>query len=146
MSHIAQIALVVKDYDEAIEFYTQKLDFVLLEDTQLSESKRWVKVQPPGSTGCCLLLAKASGDEQLRRVGNQTGGRVFLFLEKPEVEPTNNRAERALRPAVIARKVSHCSKTERGAEAYAAFHSVLQTAKKAGTSISHSLLQLAGLQ
>ena len=73
-------------------------------------------------------------------------GRVFLFLEKPEVEPTNNRAERALRPAVIARKVSHCSKTERGAEAYAAFHSVLQTAKKAGTSFSQSLLQLAGLQ
>lgn len=73
-------------------------------------------------------------------------GRVFRFLEKPEVEPTNNRAERALRPAVIARKVSHCSKTQRGAEAYAAFHSVLQTAKKAGTSFSQSLLQLAGLQ
>lgn len=72
-------------------------------------------------------------------------GRVFRFLEKPELEPTNNRAERALRPAVIARKVSHCSKTERGAEAYAAFHSVLQTAKKTGTSFGQSLLHLAGL-
>jgi len=81
MSQIAQIALVVKDYDEAIEFYTKQLDFVLIEDTILSETKRWVKVQPPGSNnGCCLLLAKASGEEQLSRVGNQTGGRVFLFL------------------------------------------------------------------
>ncbi|MGH8526376.1 MAG: IS66 family transposase, partial [Gammaproteobacteria bacterium] len=73
-------------------------------------------------------------------------GRVFRFLVKPEVEPTNNRAERILRPAVIARKVSHCSKTKRGAHAHAAFQSVLQTAKKVGTSFSQSILQLTGLQ
>lgn len=73
-------------------------------------------------------------------------GRVFWFLQKPEVEPTNNRAERILRPAVIARKVSHCSKTERGAHAHAAFQSVLQTAKKVGTSFSQAILQLTGLQ
>lgn len=77
---IAHISLVVNDYDEAIKFYTEKLDFELLEDTRLSETKRWVIVRPPGSSGCCLLLAKAATDEQLSRVGNQTGGRVFLFL------------------------------------------------------------------
>jgi catechol 2,3-dioxygenase-like lactoylglutathione lyase family enzyme len=77
---IAHIALVVTDYDKAIEFYTQKLKFILVEDTVLSESKRWVLVAPPGSEGCQLLLAKASGDEQKSRIGNQTGGRVFLFL------------------------------------------------------------------
>ena len=77
---LVQIALVVKDYDEAIKFYTEKLNFNLLEDTQLTEHKRWVVVQPPGNSGCCLLLARASGDEQLASVGNQTGGRVFLFL------------------------------------------------------------------
>jgi len=77
---IAHIALVVNDYDEAIEFYTQKLGFVLLEDTALSETKRWVMVAPKGSGECCLLLAKAANDEQRSRVGNQTGGRVFLFL------------------------------------------------------------------
>jgi catechol 2,3-dioxygenase-like lactoylglutathione lyase family enzyme len=78
--HLAHLALVVADYDEAIEFYTQKLNFVLLEDTPLSETKRWVLVAPPGTTSCCLLLAKAVGEEQRSRVGNQTGGRVFLFL------------------------------------------------------------------
>lgn len=78
--HIAHIALVVADYDEAIEFYTKKLNFTLLEDTTLSETKRWVKVAPPGDGKCCLLLAKAATDEQKSRVGNQTGGRVFLFL------------------------------------------------------------------
>jgi catechol 2,3-dioxygenase-like lactoylglutathione lyase family enzyme len=78
--NIAQIALVVADYDEAIEFYTCKLHFNLIEDTILSESKRWVRIAPPGSTECCILLAKAANDEQLSRVGNQTGGRVFLFL------------------------------------------------------------------
>jgi catechol 2,3-dioxygenase-like lactoylglutathione lyase family enzyme len=77
---IAHLALVVADYDEAIEFYTQKLNFVLLEDTPLSDTKRWVRVAPQGTTGCCLLLAKAVGEEQRSRVGNQTGGRVFLFL------------------------------------------------------------------
>ncbi len=77
---IAQIAIVVKDYDDAIAFYTQKLGFNLVEDTTLSDTKRWVKVSPPGNGTCKLLLAKATNDEQLSRVGNQTGGRVFLFL------------------------------------------------------------------
>jgi catechol 2,3-dioxygenase-like lactoylglutathione lyase family enzyme len=78
--HIAHIALVVKDYDKAIEFYTKKLDFKLLEDTQLDAEKRWVLVAPPGATECALLLAKASNEEQTKAIGNQTGGRVFLFL------------------------------------------------------------------
>lgn len=78
--HIARIALVVDDYDEAIEFYTKKLGFSLLEDTILSETKRWVVVAPKGSNECALLLAKASTDEQRAHIGNQTGGRVFLFL------------------------------------------------------------------
>ncbi|MFN0173906.1 MAG: VOC family protein [Saprospiraceae bacterium] len=77
---IAHIALVVNDYDEAIKFYTQKLGFDLLEDTPMSETKRWVMVAPKGSGECCLLLAKAANDEQRSHVGNQTGGRVFLFL------------------------------------------------------------------
>src|ERR1700712_268460 len=77
---IAHIALVVDDYDEAIKFYTEKLNFTLVEDTMLSETKRWVLVAPTGSEGFSLLLAKADGDEQQSRVGNQTGGRVFLFL------------------------------------------------------------------
>lgn len=78
--HIAHIALVVNNYDEAIEFYTQKLNFILIEDTRLSETKRWVKVAPKGDGQCCLLLALAVGEEQKSRIGNQTGGRVFLFL------------------------------------------------------------------
>jgi catechol 2,3-dioxygenase-like lactoylglutathione lyase family enzyme len=78
---LAHIALVVANYDEAIAFYTQKLRFTLVEDTQLSDTKRWVLIAPKGSqNGCNILLAKAVGDEQASRVGNQTGGRVFLFL------------------------------------------------------------------
>jgi len=77
---IAHIALVVKDYDEAINFYTEKLDFQLLEDTKLTEDKRWVLVAPPGAKECCLLLAKAANDIQIASIGNQAGGRVFLFL------------------------------------------------------------------
>lgn len=77
---IAHIALVVEDYDEAIKFYTQKLSFTLVEDTVLSETKRWVLVAPKGATDCCLLLAKAANEEQKSRIGNQAGGRVFLFL------------------------------------------------------------------
>lgn len=77
---LAHIALVVNDYDEAIAFYTKKLHFDLIEDTRLSETKRWVLIAPKGSDGCRLLLAQAATDEQKSRVGNQTGGRVFLFL------------------------------------------------------------------
>ena len=72
---------MVKDYDEAIEFYTKKLNFTLLEDTyQPEQDKRWVVVSPPGSAGTTILLARASTSEQEQFVGNQTGGRVFLFL------------------------------------------------------------------
>jgi catechol 2,3-dioxygenase-like lactoylglutathione lyase family enzyme len=78
---IVHIALVVKDYDEAIEFYTKKLHFTLIEDTyQPEQDKRWVVVSPPGSVGTTLLLAKASKQEQELFIGNQAGGRVFLFL------------------------------------------------------------------
>jgi catechol 2,3-dioxygenase-like lactoylglutathione lyase family enzyme len=77
---IAHIALVVDDYDEAIKFYTEKLDFTLVEDTPQSETKRWVLVAPKGAEECCLLLARGVGEEQRSRIGNQTGGRVFLFL------------------------------------------------------------------
>ncbi|NNF05355.1 MAG: VOC family protein [Candidatus Eisenbacteria bacterium] len=76
---LASIALLVRDYDEAITYYTESLGFELLEDTKLSESKRWVRVRPPGSE-CCLLLAKALGETQTEAIGNQSGGRVFLFL------------------------------------------------------------------
>ncbi|MBT3337288.1 MAG: VOC family protein [Anaerolineae bacterium] len=79
---IAHIALVVKDYDEAIAFYTQKLNFKLVEDTyQPEQDKRWVVVSPPNSNGATLLLARASTPEQEKSIGNQTGGRVFLFLD-----------------------------------------------------------------
>ena len=77
---IAHIALVVKDYDEAITFYSEKLDFQIIEDTKLSETKRWVLLAPPGAEECCILLAKAVNDKQVSSIGNQTGGRVFLFL------------------------------------------------------------------
>ena len=77
---IAHIAIVVNDYDEAIKFYTEKLHFDMVEDTRLSETKRWVLVRPKGGDSCCLLLAKAANEEQSSRIGNQTGGRVFLFL------------------------------------------------------------------
>lgn len=73
--------MVVDDYDEAIAFYTEKLNFSLIEDTVLSETKRWVLVAPQGSKECCILLAKAANEEQKSRVGNQAGGRVFLFLQ-----------------------------------------------------------------
>jgi catechol 2,3-dioxygenase-like lactoylglutathione lyase family enzyme len=75
---IAHITLVVRDYDEAIEFYTTKLGFLLVEDTLLDEGKRWVLVAPPGAKECCLLLAEAANEQQLRCVGNQSGGRVFV--------------------------------------------------------------------
>ncbi|NOI53231.1 VOC family protein [Vibrio crassostreae] len=79
--NIVHIALVVKDYDEALDFYVNKLRFELIEDTYLpEEDKRWVVVAPPNSTGVSLLLARASKPEQLDFIGNQAGGRVFLFL------------------------------------------------------------------
>ena len=78
---IAHIALVVRDYDEAIEFYTEKLGFTLLEDSyQPEQDKRWVVVAPPGERGTTLLLARAASPEQESFIGNQSGGRVFLFL------------------------------------------------------------------
>jgi len=78
---IGQLALVVRDYDEAIQFYVDVLGFALIEDTAIpAQDKRWVVVAPRGSTGPRLLLARAADDEQASRVGNQTGGRVFLFL------------------------------------------------------------------
>jgi len=78
---IAHVALVVKDYDEAIEFFCGKLHFTLVEDTyQPEQDKRWVLISPPGSSGTNLLLARASTPEQESFIGKQTGGRVFLFL------------------------------------------------------------------
>lgn len=76
---LGQLALLVKDYDEAIRYYTEVLNFELLEDTHMSETKRWVRVSPPGST-CHLLLAKAANETQISQIGHQAGGRVFLFL------------------------------------------------------------------
>lgn len=77
---IAALALLVRDYDEAIAFYTSALGFELIEDTRLGGGKRWVRVAPKGGAGTCLLLAQADGPEQTARVGDQAGGRVFLFL------------------------------------------------------------------
>ncbi len=83
---LGQISLLVKDYDEAIEYYSYVLEFDLIEDTRLSETKRWVVMQPKGSShGCRLLLAKASSSEQIKCIGNQTGGRVFLFLYTDDI-------------------------------------------------------------
>lgn len=82
---IVHIALVVRDYDEAIDFYTNKLNFILIEDTyQPEQDKRWVVVAPPGSTETTLLLARASKPEQEMYIGSQTGGRVFLFLNSDD--------------------------------------------------------------
>ena len=80
-AQLLNVTLVVDDYDKAIKFYTEKLRFKLIEDTVLSESKRWVLVSPPGEAGARLLLAKAANEEQRSRIGSQTGGRVFLFLQ-----------------------------------------------------------------
>ena len=77
---IERVALLVRDYDEAIAYYTGRLGFTLVEDTPLGDGKRWVVVAPPGSTGTALLLARAATPDQAARVGDQTGGRVLLFL------------------------------------------------------------------
>jgi catechol 2,3-dioxygenase-like lactoylglutathione lyase family enzyme len=80
MQTLGHVALVVRDYDEALAFFTESLGFQVIEDTALGQGKRWVLVRPPGSGGTSLLLAQASTPEQASRIGNQTGGRVFLFL------------------------------------------------------------------
>ncbi|MBL4939538.1 MAG: VOC family protein [Lutibacter sp.] len=77
---IAHIALLVKNYDEAIDFYVNKLKFILVEDTVLDENKRWVLVAPNSENGCSILLAEASNETQRKTIGKQSGGRVFLFL------------------------------------------------------------------
>ena len=77
---LGHIALVVRDYDEAIAFFTRTLNFRVIEDTRMNEDKRWVLIAPPGSQGTSMLLARAATPEQVSRIGNQTGGRVFLFL------------------------------------------------------------------
>jgi catechol 2,3-dioxygenase-like lactoylglutathione lyase family enzyme len=77
---IGYVAVVVRDYDEALTYFIKVLGFELIEDTSLGREKRWVLIAPPGSQGSCLLLTRAATPEQAIRVGNQTGGRVFLFL------------------------------------------------------------------
>jgi catechol 2,3-dioxygenase-like lactoylglutathione lyase family enzyme len=81
MSRIMQLALLVRDYDEAIRFFTRALGFTLLEDSPRENGKRWVRVGPAGDEGAALLLARAATPEQERAIGNQSGGRVFLFIE-----------------------------------------------------------------
>jgi catechol 2,3-dioxygenase-like lactoylglutathione lyase family enzyme len=83
---ITQVALLVRDYDEAIAFFTRALGFELLEDSVLGNGKRWVRVAPPGGVGGELLLARAATPEQQRAIGNQSGGRVFLFLESDDFQ------------------------------------------------------------
>lgn len=83
---IVHAALVIDDYDKAIDFYTNSLHFELIEDTFLNEEKRWVVIRPKGGTGFSLLLAKAVGERQINSVGNQSGGRVFLFLHTDDFD------------------------------------------------------------
>lgn len=83
---IFQITLLVKDYDEAIDYYTKVLNFDLIEDTKLSDIKRWVRIRPKGGKGFCLLLAKAKNTEESKSIGLQAGGRVFLFLQTDNIE------------------------------------------------------------
>jgi catechol 2,3-dioxygenase-like lactoylglutathione lyase family enzyme len=84
--HLGALALVVADYDEAIAWYTRALRFEVVEDTDLGGGKRWVLLAPPGSHETRLLLAQAQGNEQASRIGNQTGGRVFLFLHTDDFQ------------------------------------------------------------
>jgi catechol 2,3-dioxygenase-like lactoylglutathione lyase family enzyme len=90
---LVHVAIVVDDYDKAIDHYTRQLGFILTEDTRLSETKRWVLVTPPGSA-CSLLLAKAANEEQSTRIGNQTGGRVFLFLHTDSFDDDYERLQK----------------------------------------------------
>lgn len=89
---LAHVAIVVDDYDKAIDHYTRQLGFTLTEDTHLSDTKRWVLVTPP-SSACSLLLAQASTEEQKQHIGNQTGGRVFLFLHTDNFDRDYNRLQ-----------------------------------------------------
>jgi len=91
MAHIAHITLLVREYDEAIAFFTNTLNFTLVEDTPVGKGKRWVLVAPPGSNGTSLLLAKAATPGQKKAVGNQTGGRVFLFLQTDDFNRDHHR-------------------------------------------------------
>jgi len=84
--HIGAISLLVRDYDETLSFYVDKLGFHLLEDTDMGNGKRWIRVAPHDSAETCLLLAKATSPEQLSRVENQTGGHVFLFLHTEDFQ------------------------------------------------------------
>ena len=90
---LVHVAVLVDDYDRAIDHYTRQLGFHLTEDTRLSETKRWVLVTPPGSA-CSLLLAKAANEEQKTRIGNQTGGRVFLFLHTDSFDDDYERLQK----------------------------------------------------
>jgi catechol 2,3-dioxygenase-like lactoylglutathione lyase family enzyme len=92
---IAAVTLLVPDYDEGIAFYRGALGFELVEDSPLGEGKRWVRVRPPGGHGSALLLARAEGEAQRARVGDQTGGRVFLFLETSDFAADHARYEAA---------------------------------------------------
>lgn len=91
---IATLALVVRDYDEAIAWFSRCLGFELVEDVHMGGDKRWVRMRPPGARGAALLLAKAAGPQQEAAIGNQTGGRVFLFLETDDFERDHARMTR----------------------------------------------------
>jgi predicted enzyme related to lactoylglutathione lyase len=93
MSAIVNVSLLVREYDEAIAFYRDALGFELLEDKAMGPGKRWVRLAPPGGQGAALLLAKAASEEQRTRIGNQTGGRVFLFLHTDDFDRTAERLQ-----------------------------------------------------
>jgi catechol 2,3-dioxygenase-like lactoylglutathione lyase family enzyme len=84
--HIGYVALLVRDYDEAISYYTERLGFKLVEDSDLGDGKRWVLIAPPGSIETRVLLARAASESEVSRIGNQTGGRVFLFLHTDDFQ------------------------------------------------------------
>lgn len=103
--HLAHIALVVDDYDKAIHYYTKILNFILKEDTILSSDKRWVLIAPAIQAETCILLAKASNEKQMSSIGNQAGGRVFLFLhtdnfERDHINLTQNNVKIIREPVV----------------------------------------------
>ncbi len=89
-TQLSLISLLVKDYDEAIDFFIQKLGFLLLEDTHINSEKRWVRILPGKNSTCGILLAKAVNEQQLMAVGNQSGGRVFMFLNTDDFDADHN--------------------------------------------------------